>query len=80
MARTSNLNSATSQFYLNVIDNAVALGQTNNWYTVFGTLVQGLAVLNAVGNSATGPSVIAVGILEYLPMVDIVLQSATKTQ
>jgi len=80
MARTSNLNSTTSQFNLNVTDNSVALGQINNWYMVFGTLVQGLALLDAVGNSATGPSVITGGILAYLPLIDIVLQSATKTQ
>ena len=42
------MNSATSQFYFNVTDNAAALGQTGNVYAVFGTLIQGLAVLDAM--------------------------------
>jgi peptidyl-prolyl cis-trans isomerase A (cyclophilin A) len=80
MARTSVMNSATSQFYFNVTDNAAALGQAGNEYAVFGTLIQGLTVLDAMGNSATGPSVIAGYILATRPLVDIVLQSATQTQ
>lgn len=80
MARTINLNSATSQFYFNVTNNAASLGQTGNEYAVFGKLTQGLTVLDAIGNSATGNSVIAGYILETRPLVDIVLQSATQSQ
>ena len=80
MARTSDMNSATSQFYFNVTDNAASLGQAGNEYAVFGTLIQGLTVLDAMGSSATGPSVIAGYILATRPLVDIVLQSATQTQ
>lgn len=80
MARMMDMNSATSQFYFNVTDNAVALGQAGNEYAVFGTLIQGLAVLDAMGSSATGPSVIAGNFLMTRPVVDIVLQSATQTQ
>ena len=74
------MNSATSQFYFNVTDNAASLGQTGNVNAVFGTLIQGLTVLDAMGSSPTGPSVIAGYILETRPLVDIVLQSATQTQ
>jgi cyclophilin family peptidyl-prolyl cis-trans isomerase len=80
MARTSAMHSATSQFYFNVTDNAAALGQTGNEYAVFGILTQGLTVLDAIGNSATGPSVIAGNPLATRPLVDIVLQSATQPQ
>ena len=80
MARMMAMNSATSQFYFNVTDNAAALGQTGNEYAVFGTLIQGLTVLDAMGSSPTGPSVIAGYILTTRPLVDIVLQSATQTQ
>ncbi len=80
MARTADMNSATSQFYFNVTDNAAALGQTGNEYAVFGTLIQGLTVLDAIGNSATGPSVIAGNPLATRPLVDIVLQSVSQTQ
>ena len=80
MARSAEINSATSQFYFNVTDNAAALGQTGNEYAVFGKLTQGLTVLDAIGNSDTGPSVIAGNPLASRPLVDIVLQSVTQTQ
>jgi peptidyl-prolyl cis-trans isomerase A (cyclophilin A) len=80
MARTSAMHSATAQFYFNVTDNAAALGQTGNEYAVFGKLTQGLTVLDAIGNSATGPSVIEGNALASRPLVDIVLQSVTQTQ
>ena len=80
MARTSAMHSATSQFYFNVTDNAAALGQTGNEYAVFGKLTQGLTVLDDIGNSATGPSVIEGNQLASRPLVDIVLQSVTRTQ
>jgi hypothetical protein len=47
---------------------------------VFGKLTQGLTVLDAIGNSATGISVIAGNVLATRPLVDIVLQSVTQTQ
>ena len=59
MARAFAMNSATAQFYFNVTDNAAALGQTGNEYAVFGKLTQGLTVLDAMGNSATGRNDIA---------------------
>ena len=80
MARMMAMNSATSQFYFNVTDNAAALGQTGNEYAVFGKLIQGLTVLDAMGNSATGTSRIAGYFLATRPLVDIVLQSVTQTQ
>jgi len=80
MARAYDMNSATSQFYFNVTDNAAELGQTGNEYAVFGKLIQGLTVLDAIGNSATGSSRIAGNILATRPLVDIVLQSVTQTQ
>ena len=74
------MNSATSQFYFNVTDNAAALGQTGNVYAVFGTLIQGLAVLDAMGSSATGFCLIAGDMLASAPLLDIVFQSTTQTQ
>ena len=80
MARTRVMNSATSQFYFNVTDNAAELGQAGDEYAVFGKLIQGLTVLDAMGNSATGSSQIAGYILSTRPLVDIVFQSVTQTQ
>ena len=74
------MNSATSQFYFNVTDNAAELGQTGNEYAVFGKLIQGLTVLDAIGSSAKFPRIIDGWNLFEAPLVDIVLQSVTQTQ
>jgi peptidyl-prolyl cis-trans isomerase B (cyclophilin B) len=49
MARSSDPNSAGSQFY-------IALGrltQLDNRYTVFGEMIDGMAVLEAIGRTST---------------------------
>ncbi len=47
MARTSNPNSATSQFFLNTVDNP-ALDPANNRFAVFGRVIQGWNVVEAI--------------------------------
>jgi peptidylprolyl isomerase len=49
MAKTSAPNSATSQFYINLIDN---VGLDSN-YSVFGKVVAGMNVVDAIGNVST---------------------------
>ncbi len=46
MARTSDLNSATSQFYFNLTDNTSSLGQTGNGYAVFGNVANATSLTN----------------------------------
>ena len=46
MARTSDLNSATSQFYFNLTDNTTSLGQTGNGYAVFGNVSNSASFTN----------------------------------
>lgn len=46
MARTSDLNSATSQFYFNLTDNTTSLGQTGNGYAVFGKVANATSLTN----------------------------------
>ena len=53
-------------------DNATAYGQTGNVHAVKGTLIQGLAVLDAMGSSARGFRLIAGDMLACAPLVDIV--------
>jgi cyclophilin family peptidyl-prolyl cis-trans isomerase len=45
MARSSSPNSASSQFYINLVDNPSLNGQ----YAVFGKVVSGMNVVNAIG-------------------------------
>ena len=50
-ARTSDVNSATDEWFFNTVDNTTTLGTTNGGgYTVFGAIInsQGLAVMDAI--------------------------------
>ena len=51
MARTSAPNSAGSQFYITVAPTPFLDGG----YTVFGQVVEGLDVVEAIGTTKTGP-------------------------
>jgi cyclophilin family peptidyl-prolyl cis-trans isomerase len=52
MAKTSDPNSATSQFFFNLTNNSASLDSTNNsgGFTVFGHVVAGTNVLNVFNN------------------------------
>jgi peptidylprolyl isomerase len=50
MAKTSEPNSATSQFYINLKDNSASLDSN---YSVFGTVITGMDVVDAIGNVQT---------------------------
>lgn len=56
MARTSNPNSATSQFYINHADNDFLdyPGQDGYGYAVFGMVVEGLDVVDKIAATPTG--------------------------
>ena len=51
MARSSDLNSATSQFYFNLADNSASLDNPTNCYCVFGQVLRGTNILNYFNNS-----------------------------
>lgn len=55
MARTSDPNSATSQFYVNLVDNHFLdyVSEAKPGYTVFGELESGFDVLDAIGAVST---------------------------
>ncbi|NBX36875.1 MAG: peptidyl-prolyl cis-trans isomerase [Planctomycetes bacterium] len=57
MARTNAPNSATSQFFINTVDNAM-LDQPRGGaaYAVFGKVVRGMDVVDAIANTPTGRS------------------------
>ena len=46
MARTSALDSATSQFYFNLTDNTSSLGRTGDGYAVFGNVANSASLTN----------------------------------
>jgi cyclophilin family peptidyl-prolyl cis-trans isomerase len=57
MARTMDPNSATAQFFINVVDNAFLNypGQDGAGYTVFGSVVEGMDVVDKIRAVPTGP-------------------------
>jgi cyclophilin family peptidyl-prolyl cis-trans isomerase len=57
MARSNDPHSGTSQFYVNLADNLDLNPRPTRWgYTVFGTVVEGMDVVDEIGDSPTGPS------------------------
>jgi cyclophilin family peptidyl-prolyl cis-trans isomerase len=58
MAKTSDPNSATSEFFFNLTNNAASLDSTANsgGFTVFGHTVAGLSVLNVFNTFTTSPN------------------------
>jgi len=55
MARTNDLHSATSQFFVNLVDNAFLDHRTGNFgYAVFGRVVGGIDVIDRIAKVRTG--------------------------
>jgi cyclophilin family peptidyl-prolyl cis-trans isomerase len=68
MARTSELDSATCQFYINVVDNP-KLDELK--YCVFGKVIDGLDVVDKIKNVKTATK----GRMQNVPEEDIVIKS-----
>jgi peptidyl-prolyl cis-trans isomerase A (cyclophilin A) len=75
MARTSDPNSATAQFFINVADNEALNypGRDGFGYTVFGKVVQGQDVVDKI----KGVLVDDKGMFQNIPVTPIVIKSAT---
>jgi cyclophilin family peptidyl-prolyl cis-trans isomerase len=55
MARAKDPHGADCQFYVNLFDNATLDPSQARWgYAVFGRVVQGMDVIDRIGNQATG--------------------------
>ncbi len=75
MARTSNPNSATAQFFINVKDNA-SLDYPNPdgyGYTVFGKVVSGMDTVEKIKGVATTRK----GVYQDVPATPVVIESAS---
>jgi peptidyl-prolyl cis-trans isomerase A (cyclophilin A) len=75
MARTSDVNSATSQFFINIADNAFLDHGTRDFgYAVFGQVVEGTDVVDEIAGVATHRS----GGHADVPVVPILIESARR--
>lgn len=78
MARTANPNSATAQFFINVVDNAnLNAPQPDGYgYAVFGKVVSGMDVVDKIRTTATGNK----GMFQNVPLTPIVINSVTSAK
>jgi cyclophilin family peptidyl-prolyl cis-trans isomerase len=78
MARSEGPHSSTSQFFINLTDNPDLNPLPTRWgYAVFGEVVEGMDVVDRIGNSPTG----AVGpFKENAPLKPIVIQKAVALE
>lgn len=73
MARTSNPHSASAQFFINLVDNrALDYPSRDGWgYAVFGRVISGFEVVQAIGKVATG----SVGPYQNVPSKPVIVES-----
>lgn len=75
MARTSDPNSATSQFYVNLVDNTdLDASSSSAGYAVFGKVISGLDVVDRIGQVSTGTK----NGFEDVPLTDVIVNSARR--
>lgn len=75
MARTSDVNSATSQFFINDVDNAMLdHGARDYGYAVFGKVVKGMDVVDQIVNVQTGNK----GGMQNVPVDPILIKTAKR--
>ena len=80
MARTSVVDSATCQFFINLVDNAFLDYQSNDpdkfGYAVFGKVVTGMDVVDAIAGVATGSK----GGNQDVPREPVTIISVTRSE
>ena len=75
MARTSDINSATSQFFINLADNAfLDHGGRDFGYAVFGKVVRGMDVVDRIARVRTGNR----GMHQNVPVEPVLIESAKR--
>jgi peptidyl-prolyl cis-trans isomerase B (cyclophilin B) len=78
MARTSDPHSATAQWFINTVDNAFLDFRAENaqgWgYAVFGRVVEGMEVVDAIEQMSTGRK----GFHDDVPLADVLIARVTE--
>jgi cyclophilin family peptidyl-prolyl cis-trans isomerase len=71
MARTNDVNSATSQFFINLVDNPYLDFPNNGGYTVFGKVTEGMNVVDDIATTKTS----TFGMHSDVPVKPVVIES-----
>lgn len=80
MARTGDPHSANTQFFINVADNdrldPKKAAYNGSWgYTVFGSVIEGMEVVDEIANTKTGP---AGEFSRDVPVVPIIIKKVSR--
>jgi peptidyl-prolyl cis-trans isomerase A (cyclophilin A)/peptidyl-prolyl cis-trans isomerase B (cyclophilin B) len=81
MARTSDPNSANTQFFINQVDNTF-LNYANTaspGYAVFGKVISGLSVVDTIANVTTATYSTPLGTFQNVPVTEVVITSIRQT-
>ena len=80
MARTQDVHSATSQFFINVVDNHFLDYKSSTpggfGYCVFGRVIKGMDVVDKIKTVPTGNS----GYFQDVPVADVLIESIKRKQ
>jgi peptidyl-prolyl cis-trans isomerase A (cyclophilin A)/peptidyl-prolyl cis-trans isomerase B (cyclophilin B) len=77
MARTSDIHSATSQFFINLKDNAFLDHSSRDYgYAVFGRVVEGMDVVDEIAGVETGRR----GPHDDVPLEPVVIESVARVE
>jgi peptidyl-prolyl cis-trans isomerase B (cyclophilin B) len=76
MARTNDPNSATSQFFVNLVDSAFLdyTGKANPGYTVFGKVTDGIETIDEIAKVKTGRT----GMHDDVPTEPVTIESVRR--
>ncbi|MGP4842493.1 peptidylprolyl isomerase [Marinobacter sp. 1Y8] len=73
MARTNDPDSATSQFFINLVDSrSLDAGVRGAGYAVFGDVTEGMGVVDAIAGTPTASR----GFMNDVPVTPVIIQSA----
>jgi peptidyl-prolyl cis-trans isomerase A (cyclophilin A) len=78
MARLAEPHTANTQFFINVVDNGSLNPRPDRWgYTVFGYVVEGMAVVDKIAAAPTGP---AGEFDKDVPVTPIVIEKVARVE
>ena len=76
MARTSEPHTARAQFFINVNDNTALDPNPDRWgYTVFGYVIEGMDIVDAIAKVRTGPGG---RFSQDVPVVPVIIEKASR--
>jgi len=77
MARRNDPDSASAQFFINTVDNLGLdyQGITSPGYAVFGEVIEGMDVVDAISAQTTETVPVAAGVLRNVPVLPVVIEA-----